>query len=291
MSPGGEPVSKPAWSWKVTDPKANVGLNMLYEPGNWGDVIKAVWVIAAARALVEVRSLETVRVLDPYAGAPTYPLTPSAAERFAGLPPLGMLEMLRPFLERDAMAAAGVLAAEAVRRAGATPTLQVFDLDEARRARWEAEPGAEVVSATSGDDLFGDPQAQVDLLVVDPYDLFDRWEGLLPRVLTTGRRTTAVIYLYNKSVRGAAALRRYQDLRTRLAKTLAQEGKQGRGLLLGRIPTDPVLPRAFHEMLLVAPRDVLAAAREELRSDTLALARLVAAGGAFEDATGSPQGT
>ena len=41
------------WSWKVPDPEANDELGLLYEPGTWGDVLKAVWAAPLAKATVK----------------------------------------------------------------------------------------------------------------------------------------------------------------------------------------------------------------------------------------------
>ena len=43
------------WSWKVADRDKNQDLNLRYEPGNWGDVIKGVWALATARAVAAGR--------------------------------------------------------------------------------------------------------------------------------------------------------------------------------------------------------------------------------------------
>ena len=86
-------------------------------------------------------------------------------------------------------------------------------------------------------------------------------------------------YLFNKAPRSPAAFKRYRDLRAGL--DLGE-----RGLLVGRMPSDAVLPRAWHEVLLVAPRDLLAQTRAELRAIAEGLTRSLALPGAFEEVEG-----
>ena len=62
------------WSWRDRDPSRHAGLR--YEPGNWGDALKGEWALIAVEALL---ARGAVRVLDPFAGAPRYPLSPASA--------------------------------------------------------------------------------------------------------------------------------------------------------------------------------------------------------------------
>jgi hypothetical protein len=112
-----------------------------------------------------------------------------------------------------------------------------------------------------------------DLLLFDPYDFFERWPEWNDSLLEASQRQDVLIYLYNKSPRGASQFRQYQALRQRW---------QGRPLLLGRVAADAVLPRAWHEVWLVGP----GARRPELRSllqqATLELHRHISDQGAWE---------
>ena len=112
-----------------------------------------------------------------------------------------------------------------------------------------------------------------DLLLFDPYDFFERWPEWNDLLLEASRDRDIVVYLYNKSPRGLSQFRQYQALRERW---------RGRPLVLGRVPADSVLPRAWHEVWLVGP----GAARPELlgslQQASLALHRHVADQGAWE---------
>ena len=52
--------------------------------------------------------------------------------------------------------------------------------------------------------------------------------------------------------------------------------------MVGRVPSDAILPRAYHELILVAPSEVCEDARGELERVTLALSRHLTDAGAFE---------
>ena len=85
-----------------------------------------------------------------------------------------------------------------------------------------------------------------------------------------------VLYLYNKAPRSARAHRRYEELRRRLD---ALRGE--RRLLVGRVPSDAILPRAFHEMLLVGEAELVDRVEQPLRELTLTLSRHIGDAGAF----------
>lgn len=112
-----------------------------------------------------------------------------------------------------------------------------------------------------------------DLLLFDPYDFFERWPEWNDLLLAASRDRDVLIYLYNKSPRGVSPFRQYQALRERW---------KGRPLVLGRVPADSVLPRAWHEVWLVGPSAADAALAGSLREASLALHRHISDAGAFE---------
>ena len=117
-----------------------------------------------------------------------------------------------------------------------------------------------------------------DLVLLDPYDFLAEWEELLPRALALAERSVVLAYIYNRAPRSAGYWNEYQRLRNALAS-----GREGEGYVLGRIPTDAVLPRAYHEVLLLGGRQLVDVVRETLRGLTRALARSLADTGAFEE--------
>jgi hypothetical protein len=273
---------KKRWSWRVADRSLNKDLNLLYEPGNWGDILKGTWAVLAARHAARSRAGGALRFLDPFAGAPSYPLVDGARRR---------LEMIEggPFAGAQAAhAARGLLAStalavrEAAEREGARADLIVFDLDEARREAWRGVPAAAVLDVPSGDDavlaLAADPSPP-ELVLVDPYDLFHRWERLLPGALAAAMRSMVLLYVYNKAPRSPGDQRLYAALRHALEERAARPC----GVLLGRLPADAGVARAYHEVVLAGPRGEIAALRDDLREATRTLARLLADLGSFED--------
>lgn len=270
-------VSRRPWSWKVEDREQNARLDLRYEPGCWGDVIKGLFAVAAVRALGRTG----LRLLDPFAGAPRYPRLATTAARLdlvTGLPLDGAAAALvRDWraLHDQGGADAWPSTATLVRRAaGDASTLEVFELDPARRERWAAEPAARVLPLESGWQALGS-QVQADLTLVDPYDL----DADLPRLRAALGATPGVLvlYLFNRAPRGSNELKAYRRLRDELAAGVAP-----RGVLCGRLPSDAVLPRTWHEALLVAPPALLVAVQPALEEVTRALAGRIAADGAFE---------
>jgi hypothetical protein len=290
--------ARKGWRWRAPERTANKDLRLLYEPGNWGDILKGLWAISAARAIIEIeaRGQKELHYFDPFAGAPTYPLVEASRHRLEAVPSPWLKSLQEPYSARGLMASTAVLVRDAARSLGAATRLTVFDLDPERKEAWKGEPGAQVLDLESGEAAMEalrglaerpePPDRVPDLVLVDPYDLFNHWERLLPAALSFARRSSVLLYSYNKAPRGAGQWRRYQDFRQAIATGLSP----GCGSLLGRIPADPSLARAYHEVVLIGPEEALRGAREGLREGTAALARHMAEAGCFEALRGdSPQ--
>jgi len=112
-----------------------------------------------------------------------------------------------------------------------------------------------------------------DLLLFDPYDLFERWPEWNDRLLAASHDRDIIIYLYNKSPRGVSQFHQYRALRERW---------KGRPLVLGRVAADALLPRAWHEVWLVGPSAREPQLQRSLREATLELHRHVSEPAAFE---------
>ncbi|MCO5164911.1 MAG: hypothetical protein M9894_00890 [Planctomycetes bacterium] len=262
------------WTWRVRDPGANARLHLRYEPGGWGDVLKGVWAVTAADALARGRAV--VRALDPFAGAPDYPRVEATAARLSAIGALtdpgvrALLDLVGP----GALPSTASLARAAVEAAGGRAALEVFDLDPTRRGAWAGR--ADVLEVASGEEALG---RAADLVVVDPYDLVADWPRVGPRLAARPADDPALLLLYafNRAPRGAAALRDYRAWREDLARALG-----ARALLVGRIPSDPALPRAWHEALLAGPPAAVEPLAPALRASTTALARHLSDAGCFE---------
>jgi hypothetical protein len=221
-----------------------------------------------------------LRYLDPFAGAPEYSLLSAAAARLGAAPPAAarFLELQGPWLRRGRLASTASLVLAAAALAGRRVEAAVYDLDPARREAWRLHP-VRVLEHASGEEAL-DLAAPPDLLLLDPYDLFDAWGSQLKRALLAARGAPVLAYLYNKAPRGGGYVRQYEQLRKGIA-ALQARGDPAR-LLVGRIPTDAVLPRAWHEVLLLGPPALLDPLAPELAGLTRELAAWLGAQGAFE---------
>jgi hypothetical protein len=269
--------AKRAWSWKVAHPAANAELGLLYEPGNWGDVIKGTWAEHVARKLAASAARSDrpeVRYLDPFAGAPTYPLLESVVARLEWLGSGSFLDAQDPWLQEGRLASTGLLVRHAILAADVTASVSVFDIEDSRRNEWSKIDGVEVLDAASGIDLIRG--AQADLILVDPYDFFVDWRPYITSVLDAARRALVLVYLYNKSPRGSGHHRNYLQLRDEIANA------DDVSVLVGRIPSDTILPRAYHEIILLGPEDFVTPLRAELSRMTRRLACKMGTTGAFE---------
>lgn len=271
-----------AWSWKARPGAGDDPHTLRYEPGNWGDVLKGTWAVLVAEALLEQHQPGPFRVLDPFAGAPTYALTPNAAARIeiGGV----FARTQEPFRKGCRLASTSVLVDAACRRQGVTAQLDVFDLDERRRQLWSKIDNARLIPVRSGEEALEQKGRLVDLVLVDPYDFFDHWGRLLPEIWPIAHHTPVLVYFYNKSPRGHGHLDQYKRLHSTL-RAAAQEEKLG--ACGGRLPADGVLPRAYHEMVLVGPVEFVHSVVDRLETETTRIAERLAKEGAFERFTQS----
>jgi len=269
------------WSWKVADEVQNPGLNLRYEPGCWGDLLKHAWALHVADALLDARE-GPLRLLDPYAGAPDYPLTAAAAQRLAGLPLPLLTARLPAYTAAERFPSTARLVIDRWREAGRLAGAEVYDQDSARLGAWRASDLAQALELQSGEAAFAsDSPASpgADLHLLDPYDLFDQSEPVLPLALEASRGGVLLCYLFNKSPRAVKSWRRYQDLRARLERLRAADG---RSLLVARVPSDALLPRAYHEVWLLAASELLDPLQEVLVPLSEALCEHVARQGCWE---------
>lgn len=226
----------PEWRWK--DP--GQGALLRYEPGNWGDILKGEWLCQWLEWKASGGASQ-LRYQDPFCGWPEYPVTEPTRQRVTHSP-------ARRYADYLGLSSASLVAGHA-RSLG----LQLESRLSDRESALDLQP--------------------CDLLLFDPYDFFERWPEWNDLLLDASRDRDIVVYLYNKSPRGASQFRQYQALRDRW---------KGRPLVLGRVPADSVLPRAWHEVWLVGPSAADARLSESLRQSSLQLHRHVSDPGAFE---------
>ena len=226
-----------SWAWKDKDKEKNTELNLLYEPGNWGDVLKGTWLAILAR------HIEIKCYVDPHAGAKDYPLLEPVKER------LGYSQLYAEVAVQEGR----LLSSASVVRRLTGCRCELNEPDPSRRATWDIP-----CDDQDGRDFLKKIQAvktATDLVLWDPYDFFEKWSHIIGDLLQL--KCPVLIYLYNKSPRGVTQARQYESLRKRLPNPWC-----------GRIPSDGLLPRAYHEMILLNGPPT---AKQELKDATIEL--------------------
>ena len=262
-----------SWSWRVAAAEENAGLGLLYEPGNWGDILKGTWARIVTSLLPLEASQQRVTCIDPWCGAPDYPLLETTARRLDELGSCRFIDSQRDWLEKGRLASTGSLIRQGLLERELQVDLRVFDSDPDRLDRWSAVPGAKALSISSGEEALKESEAE--LVLVDPYDFLASWEETLPLLGELAKSSTVLVYIYNRAPRGGQHTRDYNRFRDQLEQL-------GSSYAAGRIGSDIVLPRAFHEMILLAPPGVTGLLEDELARATRQLACKMSTAGCFE---------
>lgn len=239
------------WQWKEKDGSSG---GLLYEPGNWGDIIKGEWLLRVLRFLTRSGNAESpLDYLDPFAGMPDYPVSDACRGRISALPE-GLLlpAAVRDYVGRGRWPGSCTLAADFFAQATAAggamlPRLMVYDKDEKRCGLLGAQAHFSVQAVASGWELLP-PSSAYRLVLVDPYDFLAEWQAMLPRVLRTIRRSPVLLYVYNRSGRGKGQLQDYRRMRAALRDA-------GVHAYWGRVAADSFLPDCWHEMFFFPVAD------------------------------------
>lgn len=229
------------WNWKGKDGSRG---GLLYEPGNWGDLLKMLWLATVLewKAAGVLPGAGKVDFFDPFAGDVTYPLGSRTLFRFARADLKGLAFIRQPFLARgvwpSSASMAGLLAAGG---------LHVFDADAERRGNWRSLSAATVMEGESGWDLLSGRETGVGALwLVDPYDFLAEWRERLGMVVDKSAESSVLLYVYNRSARSDKAFGEYRAFRRALEDRLG-----GRPMRLGRVAADAFLPRSHHEVVFL----------------------------------------
>lgn len=233
----GSGMTTDSWKWKGKDGSAG---GLLYESGNWGDLLKMLWLSAI---LSWKRQFDApTNYLDTFAGDTSYPVGRKTLFRIrrAAMPEFAFLET--PFIATGrwpSSASAARLLTEG--------RIEVFDADFGRRQRWSAESEVAVPEAASGWDVLAGRDPDTDgVWLVDPYDFLSEWRQWLPMLLDKASQTTVLLYVYNRSAKNTEAFREYRAFRNALEDLRGDAPKR-----IGRIAADPFLPRSHHEMVFL----------------------------------------
>ncbi|MCC8109053.1 MAG: hypothetical protein LIQ30_08430 [Planctomycetes bacterium] len=226
------------WNWKAKD-RANGGL--LYEPGNWGDILKLSWLTAVVQWKASGKN--SLEYYDPFAGDVSYPLGKKTAARLAAADLDFFTSIDSAFIAHGRWPSAG----SAVRPLFTGPAL-IWEKDDIRRSNWQAVRDVTVVDgiASGWELLYRRSTGAEAVWLLDPYDVLAEWRDWLPVLLERAVTSTVVLYIFNRSGKNREAFREYRAFRNAL--------EDGRGPLpkrLGRAAADVFLPEHYHEMLFL----------------------------------------
>ncbi|MCD8351483.1 MAG: hypothetical protein LUC93_12825 [Planctomycetaceae bacterium] len=248
------------WNWKNKD-GSKPGL--LYESGNWGDILKLLWLIETIRWKTETNA--HIPYFDPFAGDVSYPLGRRTRFRLDccrldRLDPVAQSFIDQGLWPSAASAALGILG-----------KVEVYDADPGRRANWLNQPGAAVQDGDDGYAILRERQPDEGVWVVDPYDLLADWRDALPLIVDKARTATVLVYLYNRSGRGDVQFRSYRAFRNAL-----EDARGDRPKRIGRVAADAFLPQCYHETIfLPSDSDCCSGGVEQLMERLSVLAEAV----------------
>lgn len=244
------------WIWRDHDGDGR----LLYEPGNWGDLLKAQWAVTVIWWLREQFPGRRLVLLDTFAGAPEYPLSTASRRRLGQLADAEFDKLCRTWIDRGRWPSTATLGLAAGEGAG-----RVFDLDPGSRGEWAKVAGVELMTLDSGWNI--EEQMLPDsagLVLIDPYDLLAQWREYLASLVEMARKTTVLIYVYNRAVKSPERMRDYRNFRNALAGL-----RQDLPVIVGRTPADSFLPTAHHEMVLLPAQELVAHPAAEQLYDRL----------------------
>ncbi len=243
---------KSDWTWKAR--QGGHG-DLLYEPGNWGDLLKAAWVVRVAKWLVDARGPDGFGYADPFAGAPVYPLCAQTKIRLDRIGDAKLSTHCAEFVDAGVWPAAAMLVARVCAEVPAG-RIMVFDTHLPRQEALAACGRFSLLQGAHDGWEFvrGSMIRETSLVLIDPYDFLQDWRARLEPVLRLARASSVMLYIYNRSARGRERLRDYRDFINALDAGLGSREKY-----LARVPGDAFLPTAHHEMLFI-PGDGVAGA-------------------------------
>jgi hypothetical protein len=237
------------WTWKGKDGSSG---KLLYEPGNWGDILKNLWLTILVSWMREDSPSPLEGYNDFFAGAPQYPLAEKTRLRFTRIAFPEFYCIKEPYINKRKWPSS----ASTVRLL-CDVIITLYEKDPIRMEQWQDVPAVKYFHVDSGwEALSGVIPRAADINMVDPYDILAEWREILPCLNGKFGKTTLLIYVYNKSALNKEAFDNYRAFRNAVV-----DATQGLATCFGRIASDPFLPRAHHEMWLL-PEKGLADSKE-----------------------------
>ncbi len=254
------------WHWKEGKSDSR---KLLYDPGNWGDLFKAAWLTRILPAM------NPDQVCDLFAGAATYELSSRTRSRMQIIADDLLSQAMESFVKDAVWPSAATLC-----RSLLVPSAKVTvcDLDEERQESYRHQTGIAVYEPDDAWVVLSDVtkqhntdgirsavcaclSAETGLLILDPFDVLAVWREVMPVIISAAKKTTVLLYVYNRSAKNEERLRDYRAFCSSMEKELG-----GISCMRGRIAADGFLPKAHHELWLmgdgVAKQTELAATLE-----------------------------
>lgn len=224
------------WKWRE---KCGATSGLLYEPGNWGDILKCEWLLRIIE-FVHHSSEQVGEYLDLFAGLPTYPLSCRAAARFAALPDNFILKrQAQKYIDNEQWPAAARLVLD-----NFDMEANVFDGEALRRSEWGGL--ANCLDLNDGWDFLPVKQNhQYELILLDPYDFLSDWRANFERLMVTVKNCPTLLYMYNRSGRSRERLRDYRLFCNHVRDS-------GVDVIYGRAAADAFLADSWHELFFFA---------------------------------------
>lgn len=274
------------WNWKD---KAGQTAGLLYEPGNWGDMLKGIWVTRIVRSMAAMPGMAW-EYRDVFAGAMDYPLTRKTLIRLALLSDTLLPACAESMVASGRWPSAASLAHAAAQEAsgmekGTSFRWVVMDGDDERAASYEACSWCEKILIGNGwESALNDAASASTLLVLDPYDCLAGAEQALGTIRARLPECSLLLYVYNRSGRGGEYLRAYRAFRNAL-----DDIREDARMLVGRVAADGFLPTAHHEMIFLPHATTWSGAAvdaltKRLAAETAQLSQVISQNGVFEEA-------
>lgn len=161
-----------------------------------------------------------------------------------------------------------------LRQMGVCYAAEVCELDPQRRATWSEQPHTSLIDLPPIGRLqqLRPNQGVTQIILWDPYDFFEQWSHALPSLVHASQFSHVLIYFLNKSPQDIAKLRNYEKMKERA----------GCPILIGRVPSDSLLPRCYHEMWLLGPIATDPQIQSRLAHVSVDLSTHISKQGAFE---------
>lgn len=234
------------WKWKSKDQQSS---GLLYEPGNWGDIVKDEWLLRVLEFTAKHTAKDDFTFYDLFSGQPTYPLSENTYRRINTLEDSVLHSYAKPFLAEEKWPSGAMLSIDVLPK---NAKIHVYDLEIERRNKLKAQVDFNILDFKCGWDFF-QSDYETDFLFLDPYDFLENWRQNHEKIFSKAKTTSTLIYIYNRSGRKKEYLRDYRAFCAEIENTELKA-------LIGRVRADAFANDCWHEMLFLPSLDLSSSA-------------------------------